>query len=107
MLAQQSQSQPQRHYVPQTQLFSTDTSQYKVFKILDMDGQNFIDSGLTKRDITKAEALTDDKDQKLPPIFVGYDLFEDENYLNANELQMLEWDPCKMVIICPDPFLKA
>jgi hypothetical protein len=40
-------------------------------------------------------------------MFVGYDLFEDENYLNANELQMLEWDPCKMEIICPDPFWKA
>ena len=69
-----------------------------------MDGRNFCDSDTGKREIPKGEAILNEKDQKQLPIFVGYDLFEDENYLSANELRMLEWDPCKMEIICLDPF---
>jgi len=70
-----------------------------------MDGQNYSDSEQNKPNTPKTKAIPEEKEK--PPMFVGYDLFEDENYLNANELQMLEWDPCKMEIICPDPFWKA
>jgi|DEB19_MinimDraft_2_1074335.scaffolds.fasta_scaffold37533_1 hypothetical protein len=67
-----------------------------------MDGQNYSDFDKNSAETPKANTPFDEPKQ--PQAFVGYDLFEDDNYLNANELQMLEWDPKKMQIICPDPF---
>ena len=56
-----------------------------------MDGQNYSDSDKNQAETSKANAPSEEPKQ--PQAFFGYDLFEDNNYLNANELQMLEWDP--------------
>ena len=56
-----------------------------------MDGQNYSDSDKNQAETSKANAPSEEPKQ--PQAFLGYDLFEDNNYLNANELQMLEWDP--------------